>query len=117
MTTEDTAMEMALAANLNVLLLKHLQAATLNLLAVQEKQGGPDKLTDGIAEQIIKMRDEINILMDRYNDELGKVSDADPEMRTRVKDRIKGHDVINGLELAMRMSAKDRLAQLILRGH
>lgn len=115
--SKETAMEMALGANGIVVVTKMLTRAMQELILLQEQDNNiHNPHMNSMAECMLKSKDILDILMDHYNKELGKVTDETPTVKDEVKTDLRGHDVINAIELSLRMSAQDRLTQLILRG-
>lgn len=115
--SEETGLELALASHLNVLMLKQLRNCLIAIDKLDDSIEGFRRNPDAnvIAMSVIKMMDEIRVQMDRYDGILGDITDNDPEKKQRILEELKGHDVLMKLELIVRMTAGEKLAQLDFR--
>lgn len=114
---KEAAFEMALASNALMVLHSMIHTAMVSLYKLQtELSMVTDPNANMIAQTLIKSDDILKSILARYDQELGKVTDETPDVKDEVLAELKGHDLINAVELILRMSAQDKMAQLKMRG-
>lgn len=114
---KEAAFEMALASNALMVLHSMIHRGMVSLHKLQaENDLIRNSDANMIAQTLIKSDDILKSILARYDEELGKVTDETPDVKDEVLADLKGHDLINAIELILRMSAQDKMAQLKMRG-
>lgn len=114
---KEAALEMALASNALMVTHNLLREGMKHLVVMQEEETLiKNPHANMVAKILLKSDDIIGVILDRYNVKLGEVTDETPDIKDEVIEEIKGHDVINAVELILHMTAQDKMAQLKMRG-
>lgn len=119
--TRENAQDIAVASNLNFLLLKHIAAmsrVTLELSLPLLEGGVETEMTKKlavIAEGLTRSNGLIKVMMDHYEGKLGPWGERHPTEREEIIAGLRDLPEMQAMELEEHMSGSDRVAQLLFR--
>jgi hypothetical protein len=118
MITYGEAVQIAIASNLNMVVLDHVTRAQQEVVThvIPNLKGMDKESTDvltKVAKELIVIKAIVHSTMDHYEKLLGEHIDAYPDNEQLIKDELEKHPILNSIQEELLKSPKDRLVELL----